>query len=276
MSLVYDTQKLEDKIQKMAEGGANKLHILADFDRTLSGFSYVGDQMVGSIIGLLRAGSYLTPEYSAQSYTLFEKYHPMEYNQSIPRTERIVLMEEWWRKHSELLIRSKLNKRDMDNAMIAGHLKLRDGVIEAFQLLHKYNVPVIIMSGGPAYMIQKQLELSGIMTNNVHIVANYYEYDSDGYMINYKQPVVHSQNKYEIILHEFPFFEKLKERTNVILLGDQIDDLGMIEGFDYENLLTIVFANKKENEKIFAQKFDVVIGEEGNFDFINDTLKQIL
>ena len=173
MSLVYDTQKLEDKIQKMAEGGANKLHILADFDRTLSGFSYVGDQMVGSIIGLLRAGSYLTPEYSAQSYTLFEKYHPMEYNQSIPRTERIVLMEEWWRKHSELLIRSKLNKRDMDNAMIAGHLKLRDGVIEAFQLLHKYNVPVIIMSGGPAYMIQKQLELSGIMTNNVHIVANY-------------------------------------------------------------------------------------------------------
>lgn len=260
----------------MAAGGADKLHILADFDKTLSNVAYIDDKPVGSIIGLLRAGSYLGPEYSKTAYELFEKYAPIEHDQNIPRTERVVKMEEWWIKHSELLIKSKLNKRDMDNAMIAGHLKLRDGAVETFKLLQANNVPIIIMSGGPAYMIQKQLELSGIFTDNVHIVACYYEYDKDGYMTNYQQPIIHSQNKYEIILHEFPFFSKLKERTNVILMGDQIDDLGMIEGFDYSNLLTIAFANKKEHEEQFAPKFDIVIGEPGNFNFINNLLKQIL
>lgn len=276
MNLIYNEVSLKNIIEKMAVDKAPKLHILADFDKTLSQVAYIDGKPVGSAIGLLRAGGYLTPEYAAESYELFEKYHPLEHNQDIPLSDRVLKMEEWWIKHSELLIRSKLNKRDMDAAMIAGHLKLRPGVAEAFRLLHEHNVPIVIMSGGPAYMIEKQLELCGILTDNIHIVANYYEYDTQGYMINYKQPIIHSQNKYEIILREFPFFAELKERTNVILLGDQIDDLGMITGFDYQNLLTIVFANKKEREEKFAPKFDVVIGEGGDFNFINNILKQIL
>ncbi len=276
MNLIYNEEKLKILIAKMGADGADKLHILTDFDKTLSELSYVNGKPVGSIIALLRAGGHLSAEYETESYALFEKYAPLEHDQSIPRAERAAKMEEWWIKHNELLIRSKLNKRDMDNAMVAGHLKLRAGVVEAFHLLNQHNIPTVIMSGGPAYMIQKQLELSGILTDNVHIVACYYEYDDDGYMINYKKPIIHSQNKYEIILHEFPFFEELKERTNVILMGDQIDDLGMIEGFDYANLLTIVFANKQEREEQFAPKFDVVIGGDGDFNFVNNILKQIL
>ena len=276
MNAIFDEQKLKEKIVKMANDGAQKLHILADFDKTLSEISYINNKPVTSIVGLIRAGGHLSPEYASAAYALFEKYAPLEHDQTIPRSERMIKMQEWWIKHSELLIQSKLNKKNMDDAMTAGHLKLREGVIEAFQLLHKYNVPVVIMSGGPAYMIQKQLELSGIMTGNIHIVANYYEYDAEGFMTNYKQPIINSQNKYEIILRQFPFFNQLTERTNVILLGDQIDDLGMIEGFDYENLLTFVFANEKENEEVFSKKFDVVIKEKGNFNFVNDILKQIL
>lgn len=276
MNTIYNEEKLKTTIKKMVAGGADKLHILADFDKTLSNVAYINDKPVGSIIGLLRAGDYLGSEYSKIAYELFEQYAPIEHDQNIPRAERATKMEEWWIKHSELLIKSKLNKRDMDNAMIAGHLKLRDGVVEAFKLLQENNVPIIIMSGGPAYMIQKQLELSGIFTDNVHIVACYYEYDKDGYMTNYQQPIIHSQNKYEIILRGFPFFSKLKERTNVILMGDQIDDLGMIEDFDYSSLLTIAFANEKNDEKRFAPKFDIVIGKPGNFNFINNLLKQIL
>lgn len=276
MDLIYNEKKLKKKIEKMAADKAQKLHILTDFDKTLSETSYIDGQPVGSIVGLLRAGGHLTPEYTTESYALFEKYHPFEHDQNIPRAKRVAKMQEWWIKHSELLIRSKLNKKNMDQAMIAGHLKLRAGVAETFRLLHQHNVPVVIMSGGPAYMIQKQLELSGILTDNVHIVACYYEYDDNGYMINYKKPIIHSQNKYEIILKDFPFFGQLKERTNVILLGDQIDDLGMITGFGYKNLLTIALANKKSNEEKFASKFDIVIGEPGDFNFINNILKQIL
>ncbi len=276
MNLVYNQGKLAEIVEKMARDGANKLHILADFDKTITETSHINGKPVGSIIGQLRAGGYLSPEYTAESTALFEEFHPFEHDQNIPRAERMNKMEEWWSKHNDLLIRSGLNKNDMDRVISAGHTKLRDGITETFKILEENNIPIVIMSGGPAYMIEKQLEFSGLLSDNVHIVANYYEYDENGFMTGYKKPIVHSQNKHEIILRDFPVFDEIKNRTNVILLGDQIDDLGMIEGFDYKNLLTVGFANKPADEEKFANKFDVLIRENGNFNFVNTILKQIL
>lgn len=276
MKLIPDEEKLNDRVAQMATGGADKLHILSDFDKTLTEISYINGKPVGSLIGQLRAGGYLTPEYTADSYALFQKYSPFEHDQTIPRVQRMEKMEEWWSKHHDLLIRCRLNKYDMDKVMAASHMKLRTGAETFFKLLHQFNVPLIIISGGPAYMIEKMLIQADLLTDNIHIVANYYDFDEDGYMINAKKPIIHSLNKYEIILQEFPFFDRLKDRTNVILLGDQIDDLGMIEGFDYTNLLTIAFAHQEKDEQEFAQKFDVVFGGNDNLNFVNDIIKKIL
>lgn len=276
MKLIYNEEKLHDIIQKMAAGKAEKLHILSDFDKTLTTISYINGKPVGSLIGQLRAGGYLTPEYAPASYALLTKYAPIEHDQNIPRSERIKQMENWWREHQELLIQCRLNKHDMDTVMETTHMKLREGVETFLKLLHQYNVPIVIISGGPAYMIKKMLDLAGLLTDNVHIVANYYEFDKDGYMIGTKKPIIHSLNKYEIILHEFSFFGQLKNRTNIMLLGDQIDDLGMVEGFDYKNLLTIAFSHKEEDKQKFAKKFDIVFGGNDNFNYINKIIKKIL
>ena len=276
MKLIPNEEKLHDIIKKMSDGKAEKLHILSDFDKTLTAIAYANGKPVGSLIGQLRAGGYLTPEYAPASYALLTKYAPIEHDQNISRSERIKQMENWWKEHQELLIKCRLNKHDMDTVMEATNMKLRDGVGDFFKLLHQHKIPIVIISGGPAYMIKKMLELAGLLTENVHIVANYYEFDKDGYMVGAKKPIIHSLNKYEIILREFPFFDQLKNRTNVILLGDQIDDLGMIEGFDCENLLTVAFSHKEEDEQKFAQKFDIVFGGNDNFNFINDTIKKIL
>lgn len=276
MKLISDEQKLNNLIQKMSDGGAGKLHILSDFDKTLTAISYINGKPVGSLIGQLRAGGYLTPEYAPASFALLQKYAPFEHDQTIPRSERMKKMQNWWSEHHDLLIHCRLNKYDMDKVMEAAHMKLRDGVKYFFNLLHQSNIPIIIISGGPAYMIERMLSQAGLLTDNVHIVANYYEFDEAGYMINAKKPIIHSLNKYEIILREFPFFGRLKDRTNVMLLGDQIDDLGMIEGFDYTNLLTIAFAHQEEDEETFAKKFDVVFGGNDNFNFVNDIIKKII
>lgn len=275
MNEIFDSEKLEEKISLMRKTGANKLHILADFDRTLTLPGQINGKSISSTIGQLRATGSLAPNYASASYKLFEKYGPLEHDQSIPLTERTKLMKEWWTKHIELLIESRLNKSDMDEIAERQYMKLREGVHTFFEILNINKIPLVIMSGGPGYMIQKQLEFAGVMNENVYIVANWYEYDENGYMINYKKPIIHSLNKYEIILREFPFFEQIKERTNVILLGDQIDDLGMIQGFDYENLLTIGISTKPSDEKIYASKFDVVITD-NKFNFINNILNKIL
>ncbi|MFA6424187.1 MAG: hypothetical protein WCV83_02620 [Candidatus Magasanikbacteria bacterium] len=276
MGLTYNNELIEQKVDAMSSNGAKKLHILADFDKTLTISANINGKKVNSLIGQLRADGYLTPNYAEDSFALYKHYGPFEHDQSINLEERSKLMEKWWVKHMELLVQSRLNKSDMDSVVAKNNIKFRPGVDEFLNLLKKYQVPIVIMSGAPAYMIQKQLELAELLSNNIHIVANYYEYDNEGYVTNFKKPIIHSLNKYEITTRQFPFFNELRERTNVILLGDQIDDLGMIEGFDYLNLLTVGFANEKEDESKFNKKFDIIITENNDFSFINEITKKIL
>lgn len=276
MGTIYNKENLDGKINAFSVGEAKKLHILTDFDKTMTQSTVINGKKVSSIIGQLRANGYLTPSYPEDSFTLYKHYGPLEHDQSINLAERSRLMEEWWIKHIELLIQSRLNKRDMDDVVGKNYIQLRPGVDKFLNHLTKNGVPVVIMSGAPAYMIQKQLELAGLMNENVHIVANWYEYDAEGYVTSFKKPIIHSLNKYEVTVREFPFFDQLKDRKNVILLGDQIDDLGMIEGFDYDNLLTIGFANEKEDEKKYDQKFDILITENDDFSFINEIVQKIL
>ena len=65
-------------------------------------------------------------------------------------------------------------------------------------------------------------------------------------MTGYKKTIITSWSKDETVLKEFPeIYNKIKDRKNVILIGDELGDVGMIEGFDYDNLLKIGFLNEK-------------------------------
>ena len=91
--------------------------------------------------------------------------------------------------------------------------------------------------------------------------------------------IVHVFNKDETVLEEFPkIFREIKERKNVILLGDSLGDLGMIEGFEYNEIIKIGFLNEniKEQLDIYKEKFDVVIINDGDFNYINKIVNQIL
>ena len=50
----------------------------------------------------------------------------------------------------------------------------------------------------------------------------------------------------------------------------------MVEGFDYENILKIGFYNDSDEDlKAFKKMYDVLILSDGNFDYVNDVLRQI-
>ncbi|MEW6063334.1 MAG: hypothetical protein AB1571_03120 [Nanoarchaeota archaeon] len=55
--------ELEDKISKQ---GVSKLHVLADFDRTLTK-AFVDGKEVPSLISVLRDGNYLTQDYAQKA-----------------------------------------------------------------------------------------------------------------------------------------------------------------------------------------------------------------
>jgi 5'-nucleotidase len=63
--------------------------------------------------------------------------------------------------------------------------------------------------------------------------------DEDGKAIAIKEPIIHSFNKGETVVKDSPIYEEIKERKNILLLGDSLGDVRMADGFDYENILKI-------------------------------------
>jgi 5'-nucleotidase len=82
-------------------------------------------------------------------------------------------------------------------------------------------------------------------------------------------------NKDETTLESLPIYLELMNKKNVLLLGDGLGDLGMIKGFDYDNLISIGFLNENVDKNLekFKENFDVVLLGDGDFSFVNEFVK---
>ncbi len=276
--IISDKETLEEKIKKIAETGKEGLHVLADFDRTLTK-AFVDGEKIPSLISELRNRNYINEDYSKKAHELFNKYHPIEVDPNVPFEEKKAKMHEWWSKHFELLIKSGLNKKHLKQIVDNGKIQFREGVLEFLDYLHEKDIPLIILSsaglGGDS--ISMFLEKHNRKYDNIHIISNSYVWDSEGNAVAVKEPIIHSLNKSEITVKDYSVFDIIKNRKNVLLLGDGIGDLGMVEGFPYDTLISIGFLNEKVNENLetYKKNFDVVITNDGSMSYVNKILEKI-
>lgn len=277
--VILNPEKLEKSKSTISEGGVDKLHVLADFDRTLTS-AFIGGQSTPSIIAILRDGSYLTPDYAKKAHELYNKYHPIEIDPKIPIEKKKKAMNEWWEAHFDLLIKSGLNKKDLERIVESKKIKFRNKALELIDFLKAHNIPLVIMSssGLGNDVISMILKKEGKLYDNVYIISNSHEWDENGNMIAARKPFIHSLNKDETSVRDFPAFETIKHRKNVLLLGDNLDDIGMIKGFDYDNLINIGFLNEnvEENLEHYKKNYDVVILNDSSMDYVNKILKEML
>ena len=272
-------ERFEEIKKKFREDRLERVYILADFDRTLTR-AFVGGQEVPSVISVLRDGNYLTPDYAEKAHELYSKYRPLENDESISKEGRKKLMHEWWATHFKLLIKSGLNKKDVEKVGKFNKTRFRDRFSELADFLKDNNIPLIIMSsaGLGQESISQKLKGEGKLYNNIYIISNTFEWDNNGRAIAVKEPIVHSANKDEILVKSFPeIFSNIKDRKNIILLGDSLDDVGMVDGFDYDNLIKIAFLNKKTEEKkdFYKEFYDVLVLGDYSLEFVNSFLESI-
>jgi 5'-nucleotidase len=276
--VISNPEKLEESKKLISEAGVNKLHIVTDFDRTLT-TAFVDGKSIPSLISVLRDGNYLTPDYAPKANRLYAKYHPIEIDPKIPFEEKKKAMYEWWATHFDLLIKSGLNKRDLKRVVESQKVKLRDGFGDFIVFLKTHNIPLVIISssglGGDT--ISMYLEKEGKLYNNVHIISNSYEWDENDNAIAIRQPIIHMLNKDKTVIQNLPVFNVIKNRKNILLLGDSLDDIGMIKGFDYNNLIKIGFLNEniEENLEHYKYNFDIVILNGYTMDYINVLLREL-
>lgn len=273
---IKNKNELEKKIQKFIADGAKKLHVITDFDRTLTPALIDGKRATTSFAQAREEG-YLGEEYTKKAQALFDHYYPIEISSNISNEKRSSAMREWYEGHLNLMIEYGMNRDVMDDIVAKGKIVLRAGGAEFFRLLDKQQIPILIFSAGLGDIIKNYFIKNNLLTPNVHLISNFFNFSDDGKAIDYIRPAIHTCNKNEIEVGHTPYFRDLGERKNVLLLGNDIGDLGMSEGFNYDEIIRIGFTSheEKDNEEKIKQSYDLVIENDGDMEYVNELLSVI-
>ena len=276
--IIVNQKKFAWQKRNLRRGGAKNLQVICDFDRTITKCFNDGKR-TPSLIGILREKNYLGDSYVKKSKELFNYYHPIEIDSKISLTEKKKKMTEWWKKHFSLLISYGLSQEIVKKAMEEADSHLRPGGKEFFHILDKKEVPLLIFSAGGLGQesIRIFLRKRGLLYKNNHIVANYFIWDDLGKLAAIQEPIIHVYNKDEAILDKFPFYDEVKKRKNVIVIGDSLGDAKMAKGMPHDEVLKIGFLNEDDKSHLnpYRKAFDVVILGDASFLFINQLLKYI-
>lgn len=275
--VIADKKGLEEKNRIFFREGREKIHVVADFDRTLTK-AYVNGEYIPSTIALLRNKDYITKDYSKKAKELAAKYHPIEKNPDIPPEEKKKKMEEWWTSHFRLLIESGLNRKHLEKIVQSKELQFREGALEFFDILHEAKIPMVIISStGVGDVIPMLFQREGRLYDNIHFITNLYSWDKDGNATGIKKQIITSMNKDETAIQHFPVFNLIKNRKNVLLLGDSIGDLGMVKGFEYDNIIKIGFLNDETEKHIkdYRKNFDIVMLNDASMNYVAELMGEI-
>ena len=151
--------KAYEKYKVLAQGGAQQLQIISDFDRTISKY-YLND---GKSKGNSCHGVHNCdlPNFAEEAEKLYNKYYPMEVLTELSHEEKVKACEEWWGKNHALLVNLGLTKKKMKSGVAAGfgEIILRGGYKQWVDF-GSLQVPLIIFSAGLADVIEEFLKLS--------------------------------------------------------------------------------------------------------------------
>lgn len=277
---IVNPEKWREKIGRIAAAGPDKFYVLADFDRTLT-TAYVDGKPFPSLISILYKDNYLSKNYGAKAQALDDYYRPIELNHDLPFEERKAAMHEWWRKHFDLLIEEGLHKNDIDRAVKSSRMRLRDGVCQFVKTLNAKNIPLVILSasGLGTEATKAALKEHGCLEENIVSAGNNFIFSNEGHATSVAEPIIHALNKDEAeLMTHANTRDIIKNKTNVLILGDSLPDADMADGLNHDTVLRIGFLNEatEENLKRYEEKYDALICNDGDFDFINKTLNDVL
>ena len=103
--VIGNPESFEAKKKALIADGISHLHIISDFDRTLT-----TGATSSTSFALVEHSKLLSDQYRARALALFEKYHPIELNHTIPYEDRLAAMVNWWKEAEIAMTEEGLNK----------------------------------------------------------------------------------------------------------------------------------------------------------------------
>lgn len=259
-----DPSVVERKLKLLIEGGIDKLIVISDFDYTLSRFHDASGVKCWTTHGIFDAPSTISSDLGNKVALLKAKYLPIEFDPHMSIAEKTPHMENWWKTAHSLIVDAKFTRQAMEDFVQASKIEFRDEAEAMISDLHRQHVPLIIFSAGIGNVIdtffRKKL---GMMPNNVHIISNMMDFDDEGVVTGFREPLIHTFCKNgSVVKRKRSFFREATARTNVLLMGDSLGDLNMDVGVDGEIVaLKIGFLNFNVDALLdnFLGGYDIVL-----------------
>ncbi|KAM5213524.1 7-methylguanosine phosphate-specific 5'-nucleotidase isoform 2-T2 [Hipposideros larvatus] len=221
----------------------------------------------------------ISEECRKELKALLHHYYPIEIDPHRTIEEKLPHMVKWWTKAHDCLCQQKIQKFQIAEVVRESNAMLREGYKTFFNTLDQNNIPLLIFSAGIGDILEEIIRQMKVFHPNIHIVSNYMDFDKDGFLQGFKGQLIHTYNKNSSMFENSGYFQQLKGRTNIILLGDTMGDLTMADGVPgVENILKIGFLNDKveEQRESYMDAYDIVLEKDETLDVVNGLLKHIL
>ncbi|KXS21083.1 HAD-superfamily hydrolase [Gonapodya prolifera JEL478] len=227
-------------------------------------------------IGILLRTTRRGPEFLKRANELRDHYHPFEVDPKVPREQKNLYMVEWWTGMHKVLDDMNLT-RDEVPLMVKDKMPvLRSGLKTWLEATASKDIPVLVFSAGVGDVIDEVLIQSNLHTPNIHIISNWMDFGTDtsqsARLLGFKPPLIHVFNKSEATLPEHT-----NTRPNVILLGDSLGDVEMVQERDSYCVLRIGYLNHDVDKLLpyYRDIYDVVLtGDVGFEEWVNDLISE--
>lgn len=107
---------------------------------------------------------------------------------------------------------------------------LRDRTQELMELLNRYNVPVLVFSAGLGDSVISVMRQANVYLPNVKVVSNFLQYGEEQMLNGLQERIIHAFNKNEHALEGTDYYDCVKDRDHVIVMGDSLGDAAMADG----------------------------------------------
>lgn len=244
----------------------NRAFVVFDFDRTMT--SSVSE----TSWGILEKNEIIDEQYKIDSKKLYEYYRKKEIDNYISDAEKLKLMEKWMDEQVELLAKYKVDEETFNELLnLTSKMELRCGLENFLKRLEQLDVPVIIISAGLGNAVVKFLRDQNLLLNNITVISNILVFE-DG-TIKIKNDKINSISKGKIKIPNV-FFDKIKNKDSLLLFGDQIGDLTIMNSFVTPQKISVCFlaSDTKSDIEEYKKYYDIVADENESYDNISKIL----
>jgi HAD superfamily hydrolase (TIGR01544 family) len=227
------------------------VQILTDYDMTLTKERYLDGRKADSAFRTIQDSRFVPEDIKLETRKLYDRFSPIELDYTIPPAEKSTHMMTWWEHNLRIYSALGLTREDFLNMVLESRLLFRNGLGELMSTNDRLKIPFYVVSGGITEIIQSHFMTvmhNGEVKNEsvascwetTKVFSNEFNYEADK-TVGFKLPIIHVLNKQEVIYNSNIDFKR-----NVIVMGDLLEDIGMVRQSEHDVVLKIGFLNNLE------------------------------